>query len=89
MIELADRGIAARHQVEVPASYKGHDLGVGFRADIIVDESLVVEVKACSTLEPIHLAQTMSYQNQLHFKRGLLINFHCRLLRDGLKRVSI
>ena len=89
MIELADRGIAARHQVEVPASYKGHDLGVGFRADIIVEESLVVEVKACSTLEPIHLAQIMSYQNQLHFKRGLLINFHCRLLRDGIRRVSI
>ena len=89
MIELADRGIGARNQVEVPAAYKGRDLGVGFRADIIVEESLLVEVKACSTLEPIHLAQTMSYQNQLHFKRGLLINFHCRLLRDGIKRVSI
>ena len=89
MIELADRGIAARNQVEVPASYKGHDLGVGFRADIIAEESLVVEVKACSALEPIHLAQTLSYQNQLHFKRALLINFHCRLLRDGIKRLSI
>ncbi len=83
------RGIAARNQVDVPASYKGHYLGVGFRADIIVEESLLVEVKACSALEPIHLAQTLTYQNQLHFKRGLLINFHCRLLRDGIKRLSI
>lgn len=89
MIELANRGIAARNQVEVPALYKGHDLGIGFRADIIVEESLVVEVKACSALEPIHLAQTMSYQNQLKFKRALVINFHCRLLRDGIKRLSI
>ena len=88
-IELAERGIAARSQVEVPASYKGHDLGVGFRADIIVEDSLIVEVKACSRIEPIHMAQTMSYQNQLRFKRGLLINFHCRLLKEGIRRLSI
>ena len=89
MIELADRGIAARNQVEVPASYKGRDLGVGFRADIIVEESLLVEAKACSKIEPIHMAQTMSYQNLLHFKRALLINFNSRLLKDGIKRLSI
>ncbi len=89
MIELADRGIAARNQAEVPASYKGHDLGVGFRADILVEESLIVEVKACSKIEPIHMAQTMTYQNQLHFKRALLINFNSQLLKDGIKRLSI
>jgi GxxExxY protein len=89
MIELADRGIAARNQVEVPASYKGRDLGIGFRADIIVEESLIVELKACSNIEPIHMAQTMSYQKQLRFKRGLLINFNCRLLKDSIKRLSI
>jgi GxxExxY protein len=89
MIELADRGIAARNQVEVPATYKRRDLGVGFRVDIIVEESLIVEAKTCLKIEPIHMAQIMSYQNQLHFKRGLLINFNCRLLKDGIKRVSI
>jgi len=89
MIELADRGITARNQVEVPASYKGRDLGVGFRADIIIEEALIVEVKACSKIEPIHMAQTLTYQNQLHFKRAPLINFNCRLLKDGIQRLSI
>ena len=89
MIELADRGIVARSQVEVPTSYKGRDLGLGFRADIIVEDSLILELKACSALEPIHLAQIMNYQRLLGFKRGLLVNFNCRLLKDGIKRISI
>ncbi len=89
MIELADRGIVARSQVEVPTSYKGRDLGLGFRADIIVEDSLILELKACSALEPIHLAQIMNYQRLLSFKRGLLVNFNCRLLKDGIKRISI
>lgn len=89
MIELADRGIAARNQAEVPTRYKGHDLGLGFRADVIVEESLILELKACSEMEPIHMAQIMTYQRQLHFKRGLLINFNCKVLKDGVKRISI
>ena len=89
MFELANQGIAARNQVDVPAHYKGHDLGLGFRADIIVEGSLILELKACSELEPIHLAQIMNYQRLLGFKRGLLINFNCKLLKDGIKRVSI
>jgi len=89
MVELANQEIAARHQVAVPASYKGHDLKLSFRADIIVEESLILELKACSALEPIHLAQMITYQRLLKFKRGLLINFNCKLLKDGIKRVSI
>jgi len=89
MYELADRQIAARNQVDVPASYKGRDLQLGFRADMIVEDSLILELKVCSALEPIHLAQMMTYQRLLKFKRGLLINFNCRLLKDGIKRVSI
>ena len=89
MWELANQGIAARNQVDVPTSYKGNDLGLAFRADIIVEDSLILELKACSKLEPIHLAQIISYQRLLQFKRGLLINFNCKLLKDGIKRVSI
>ena len=89
MWELANQGITARNQVDVPTSYKGNDLGLAFRADIIVEDSLILELKACSTLEPIHLAQIISYQRLLQYKRGLLINFNCKLLKDGIKRVSI
>ena len=89
MWELANQGITARNQVDVPTSYKGNDLGLAFRADIIVEDSLILELKACSKLESIHLAQIISYQRLLQFKRGLLINFNCKLLKDGIKRVSI
>jgi GxxExxY protein len=89
MWELANQGISARNQVDVPTPYKGHDLGLGFRADIIVEGSLILELKACSALEPIHLAQIITYQRLLQFKRGLLINFNCKLLKDGIRRVSI
>ena len=89
MVELTDRRIQAVRQVEIPVVYKQHDLGLGFRADILVEQSLIVELKACVALEPIHLAQIMTYQKLLRFKRGLLINFNCKLLKDGIKRVSI
>ena len=89
MLELAERGIRARNQVEVPVSYKGRHLGLGFRADVVVEDSLVLELKACSALESIHMAQIMSYQKLMGFKHGLLINFNCKLLKEGLKRVSI
>lgn len=89
MIELTTRGIHALQQVEIPVSYKQHQLGPGFRADIIVENSLILELKACAALEPIHLAQVITYQRLLRFKRGLLINFNSRLLKDGIKRVSI
>ncbi len=89
LVELADRGIHTAHQVEVPVFYKQHDLGLGFRADVIVEECLILELKACAALESIHMAQIMTYQKLLRFKRGLLINFNTKLLKDGIKRVSI
>ena len=89
MIELADRSLHADCQVEIPVFYKERDLGVGFRADIIVEHSLILELKVCAAFEPIHLAQIMNYQKLLGFKRGLLLNFNCKLLKDGIKRVSI
>ncbi|HUW29954.1 MAG TPA: GxxExxY protein [Sulfuriferula sp.] len=89
MIELADAGIQACRQVEVAAYYRGHDLGLGFRADIIVADSLLLEIKSVEEFNPAHLAQVMTYLKLLGFKRGYLLNFKKRLLKDGIKRVSI
>ena len=89
MCELAFKGINARNQVEVPAMYRGQDLGLAFRADVIVEGRLLLELKAVSELTDLHLAQVISYLKLLRFKRGYLLNFNVMVLKDGIKRVSI
>lgn len=88
-IELAEAGIPAKRQVEIPAFYRGFDLGIGFRADIIVAECLLLEIKAVNEFEAAHLAQIMTYLKLLGYKRGYLLNFNKRLMKEGIKRVSI
>lgn len=87
--ELSERNIRFLRQVEVPVIYRGHDLGKAFRADMIVDDGLLLELKAIEAFTSVHLAQVMSYLRLLNIKRGLLLNFNTKLLRDGIKRVSI
>lgn len=89
MVEFSDLGIEAKRQVEIPVSYRGVNLGIGFRADIIVAESLILEIKAVDELGAIHTAQIMSYLKLLGYKRGLLLNFNKKLLKEGIRRVSI
>jgi GxxExxY protein len=89
MLELSKRGIKAERQVEVPVFYHGEPLGVGFRADIIVEGCLLLELKSVERLEDIHMAQIITYLKLLKFKRGYLLNFNCPLMRDGIRRVSI
>ncbi len=89
VIELGEMGIQYRRQVEVPAYYKGYDLGLGFRADLIVENCLVLELKVVNEITDVHLAQIITYQRLLRFKRGFILNFNCKLMKDGIKRVSI
>ena len=88
-IELMAKGIEFERQADVAAIYKGKDLGVGFRADMIVDRRLLVELKVVDELAPAHLAQAMTYLRLLRLKRGLLLNFNKRLLKEGIKRVVL
>ena len=87
--ELSQRGVRILCQVDVPVLYKGHDLGTGFRADMIVEDSLLLELKSVDAFSVVHLAQVITYLRLLRLKRGLLLNFNTRLLKDGIKRVSI
>jgi len=88
-IELAEAGLIVMRQVEIPVFYRGKPLGTGFRADLIVESTLVVEVKAVETLTPLHIAQIMTYQRLLKLKRGFLLNFNSRLLKNAIRRISI
>jgi GxxExxY protein len=89
MFELAEAGIPAKCQVDVPVKYRDIELGLGFRADIVVDNSLLLELKTVSEFAPIHLSQIITYLKVLKIKRGFLLNFNTKLLKHGIKRVSI
>jgi GxxExxY protein len=84
--ELNIRGIPFERQVPIPVEYKGIKLDCGYRADIIVDSRILVEVKAIDSLLPVHDAQLLTYLKLGGWKIGLLINFNVELLKHGLRR---
>ena len=88
-MELNSRGIQAEAQVPISVQYKGADLGIGFRADLIVEGCLLLELKSTEALNDVHLATVITYLKLLRLKRGFLLNFNEKLLKDGMKRVSI
>jgi len=84
--ELRNRGLAVRSEVFFPVKYEGVEVDLAYRLDLLVEEEVVVEVKATAKLLPVHEAQLVS-QLKLSGKRvGLLINFHVLRLRDGIVR---
>ena len=85
--ELCQRGLGVRTQHPLPLTYQGVRLDVGYRIDLLVDDAVVVELKAVAKLLPIHEAQLLSYLKLSGNKVGLLINFHELHLKDGIKRM--
>ncbi len=85
--ELRKRGFAVIQEEPIPVIYEGVKLECGFRADIIVNSLVVVELKAKSCLHPIDHAQLLSHLRLMNLPVGLLINFHEVKLVDGLHRI--
>ena len=85
--ELAERGLKVERQKPLPVVYRGVQLECGYRLDLLVDERVIVEVKAVDRLAPIHQAQLLSYLRLSGCKVGLLINFNVKVLKDGVRRV--
>ena len=86
-IELRDRQLAFEREVPIVAKYKGQDVGVGFRADFIVERSVIVELKASAGDAQVHRAQLASYLKLAGLEVGLLTNFHHLPLSRGIQRV--
>ncbi len=84
--ELSIRGIPFERQVLIPVEYKGVKLDCGYRADIVVDGTILLEIKAIDSPLPIHDALLLSYLKLGGWKIGLLINFNVELLKNGLRR---
>lgn len=87
MHELVSNGLKVESQVTLPIIYNGIRLDAGYRIDLLVEDSVIVELKAIDRLMPVHEAQLLSYLRMSDRRLGLLINFNVKLLRDGLRRV--
>jgi len=89
MHELLERGLVARTQVPVQASYKGKIAETGFHADMIVNDKVLIELKTVEKILPIHEARILTYLKFSKIKVGLLINFNTRLIKDGIRRYAL
>ncbi len=85
--EFNQSGLKFERQVSLPVQYKGVKLNCGYRMDIVVENEVIVEIKAVEKLVPIHDAQLLSYLKMHNKKVGLLLNFHVPILKNGLKRI--
>jgi GxxExxY protein len=88
LYELHRRGLKAVRQVELPVVYEGVKIDVGYRLDLLVEDAVIVELKAVAEIAPIHQAQLLSYLKLSGKKLGLLINFNVVHLRDGITRMA-
>ena len=86
--ELMQHGLSVERQKSVPVTYRGVKIDCGYRIDLLVEDKVVVELKAVERLEPIHEAQLLSYLKLSGYQIGLLINFNARMLKQGIKRLA-
>jgi GxxExxY protein len=85
--ELLQLGLKVHAEFPIPVVYRGVQLDVGYRVDFLVEDVVLLELKALTTMLPVHEAQLLSYVRMSNRPLGLLINFHVLHLRDGIRRV--
>jgi GxxExxY protein len=85
--ELVQSGLLVQKEKAMPLVYKDVKLDVGYRMDLLVEDAIVVEVKAKEGLTDIDLAQTLTYLKLGDYRIGLLINFNVKLLKEGIRRI--
>jgi GxxExxY protein len=85
--ELSFREIEFQRQVPLPLEYRGLQLDCGYRLDMVVNQSIIIEVKALRKILPIHRAQVLTYLKLTQLRLGLLINFNVEVLRSGIYRI--
>jgi GxxExxY protein len=87
-IEMESRGIPFERQVIVAATYRSKSIG-DLRLDILVQDRLIVELKAADAIAPVHIAQVLTYLRIARKRLALLINFNVYALRDGIERIAL
>ncbi len=84
--ELQLRGLVIESQVPIPLIFKGYELSKEYRVDVLVEHSIIIELKAIEALLPIHEAQIISYLKLANKKMGFLINFNVPMIKNGFRR---
>ena len=87
--EIAQRGLKVEQQKPLPVVYKEVHLDAGYRIDLLIEQRVIVELKAVDALTPLHKAQLLSYLKLSSLELGLLINFNVRVLKSGIQRVIL
>ena len=85
--ELNIQGLIFEQQKPLPVIYKGMRLDCGYRLDIVVEKTVIIELKSCEKIEPIHKAQLLTYLKLSELNLGLILNFNVPLMRDGIVRI--
>jgi GxxExxY protein len=86
--KLQKIGLTVEKEKPMPVIFEGIELDCGYRLDLLVENSVVVELKSVKKLDDIHLAQMLTHMKLGKYKLGLLINFNVKLLKDGIKRIA-
>ena len=89
LYELKEEGLDVKRQLAVPVIYKNVELDVGYRIDLLVNNEIIVELKAIEKMKDNHLAQILTYLKLADCKLGLLVNFNEKHLKNGIKRVIL
>ena len=84
--ELSDRGLGFERQLVLPISYKDHRIDSGLRLDFLVEDSVVLEIKAVESLVKVHTSQILTYLKLGDYRLGFLINFNVSLFKNGIHR---
>jgi GxxExxY protein len=85
--ELRKRGLDVRRQYPIPIAYGGINLEVGFRADLLVENKIIVEIKSIEAIAAVHKKQLLTYLKLADLRLGLLINFNVELIKNGICRI--
>ena len=83
---MSHDGLSVQREVPIPIVFRGRKIDFAYRADLIVEKEVLVELKAVEHLLPVHEAQTLTYMRLGGLHVGLLLNFHATLLKDGVRR---
>ena len=86
-VELEERGLRVAKEIGLPLRYKSLLVENAYRLDLLVEDSLLIEAKATEQLLPVHSAQVLTYLKLTGLRLGLLMNFNCEVMRQGIKRV--
>jgi GxxExxY protein len=87
--ELEDMGIWVETQKSVPLVYKGIELDAGYRVDLMIDQKIILELKAVEAIFPVHRAQLLTYLKLTGCSLGFLVNFNVALVKDGITRMVL